>query len=223
VWKRIHEARRDAGLIRNWTLSKVQRESGPELDYQYAVVHFFDSLDKLRSTGDQTTLNLSFSDEEQAILSKTADSRKLLRSDTWELVAAADPERVGKEGFDATMMLGLMTSKDAAAHLELEHSVWKKVWAHGVADGHLWNWLLWKRLSGEGPNMLAVHLYPAGIGPSDSSAEWIGESIAKVRSDIPKEQFQNALQLTSQVRDMSGVQYWTIVDRVDPASSGDGE
>ena len=65
AWKKIHRARRAAGMINNWMLLKVSRPEGATGDYNYVVVHLSDSLERLRD-GTVDELNLSFSDEEMA-------------------------------------------------------------------------------------------------------------------------------------------------------------
>ncbi|NLS98057.1 MAG: hypothetical protein GXX96_38475 [Planctomycetaceae bacterium] len=44
LWRnKVHAVRQAAGLVNQWVLFKVERSEGPTTDYNYAVVHLFDS------------------------------------------------------------------------------------------------------------------------------------------------------------------------------------
>lgn len=43
VWKPIHEARREAGALRDWVLYRVQYPQGTEAPYDYVTVNVYDS------------------------------------------------------------------------------------------------------------------------------------------------------------------------------------
>ncbi|MFW5946852.1 MAG: hypothetical protein ACOCUW_00055 [Gemmatimonadota bacterium] len=45
VWKPIHEARQDAGALRDWVLYRVQYPQGQEAPYTHVTVNVYDSWD----------------------------------------------------------------------------------------------------------------------------------------------------------------------------------
>ncbi len=213
AWKKIHRARRDAGLINNWMLMKVSRPPEVQGDYNYVVVHLSSSLEKLRD-GNTADLQLEFSPEELEILAQTDTARECVRTDYWDLVSTADKDRIGQPGFDPTMLIGRMQSKNEARHWELEKTVWSKLWKQQVADGHLWNWHLWRRRTGDGFNFVTVHVRPEGQTTAPPSVG-SDEVLKKALPDMSREEFGRVLQETNQVRDMVGSEQWTLIDWLD--------
>ncbi len=213
AWKKIHRARRDAGIIKNWKLMKVSRPPEQKGDYNYVVVHVSDSLDKLRNS-QLADLNLEFSSEEQEILGQTSTARTMVRNDYWDLVASAAPDRLGQTGFDPAIVISMMQSKDEARHWELETSVWQKLWKQQVADGYLWDWQLWRRQTGDGFNFISVHLRPEGLTSAPRSI-LSREVQERAIPDMNHEDFMNAVRETGVVRDMVGSEQWTVIDSLD--------
>ena len=130
AWKKIHAVRREAGIVTQWLVCKVTRTDGPPADYNYTVIHVFDSWDKLKKLYPSGLLEgkLSLSDEEQKAINGTRESRKMVRTQLWELDDVALPSRLDQTDFDKTLVLSLMKSKNADRHVALEREVWKKIW-----------------------------------------------------------------------------------------------
>lgn len=213
VWKKIHRARREAGVITNWMLLKVDRTPQTQGDYNYVVVHLSESFDKLRND-QMADLNLEFTSEEQEIYNQTGTARELVRSDYWDLVASAEPDRFGQPGFDPTTFINRMQSKNEARHWELEQSVWRRIWSQHVTDGHLWNWHLWRRRTGDGFNFVAVLLRPEG--QTAALPVVVSEEIReKALPDMSREAFADAVRETGEVRDMVGSERWILLESLD--------
>ena len=47
VWKILHQARKDAGLMDGWFLFRVLSPSGTHTEYNYVTVNAYSSLEKL--------------------------------------------------------------------------------------------------------------------------------------------------------------------------------
>ena len=137
AWKKIHAIRKEAGIVDQWLVCKVNRTEGPPADYNYTVIHVFDSWDKLKKLYPSGLLQgkLSLRDEEQEAINRTRESRKMVRTQLWELDEVAIPSRLGQTDIDKTLVLSLMKSKDAGRHMALEREVWKKIWAQAAEDG----------------------------------------------------------------------------------------
>ena len=147
-------------------------------------------------------------------LNKTADARQMVRYDYWDLVSTADPTKIGQKGFAPTMLIGMMQSKNEARHWELEQTVWSKLWQQQVKDGHLWNWHLWRRRTGDGFNFVTVHMRPEGraaAGPGVLSDE-VRE---KALPDMTHSDLASAATETEAVRDMVGYEQWTLIDTLE--------
>ena len=104
AWKKIHAIRQEAGIVDQWLVCKVNRTDGPPADYNYAVIHVFDSWDKLKKLYPSGLLEgkLSLTDEEQDAINRTRESRKMVRTQLWELDEVAIPSRLGQTDFDKT-------------------------------------------------------------------------------------------------------------------------
>ena len=146
AWMKIHAARKELGITKASAVHKVKRTTGPESDYNYVVVHIYDSWDKIETPypWDVIESKLSLTPEDEEIFDKTSASRTMVRTELWKLEDVAMLDRLGKGGFDKTIQLGFMKSKNSD-HLSHEKQVWKKIWAKACEDGLRLIWHVWSR------------------------------------------------------------------------------
>ena len=221
AWKKIHAVRREAGIVTQWLVCKVTRTDGPPADYNYTVIHVFDSWDKLKKLYPSGLLEgkLSLSDEEQKAINGTRESRKMVRTQLWELDDVALPSRLDQTDFDKTLVLSLMKSKNADRHVALEREVWKKIWAQAARDGFRANWHLWIcRYPGGQERAIdeaAVHLFPKGEPKKSLTRQWWEQSIPKIFPDKSQEELDKLFEETRQVRDIPITEEWQIILTLD--------
>jgi len=217
VWRKIHAVRKEAGLVTQWVVCKVNRTQGPPGDYNYAVVHVFDSWDKIENLYPMALLQdkFVFDDQEREIMSKTRESREMVRTELWKLQDAAVVNLMEQGDFDPTIQLGFLKSKDGQRHGVLEREFWKKIWTRAVEDGLRSNWLLWNcRFPGgtkRAFNQVAVHLFPKGEPEKKLDREWWEKALPETFPDKSQEEIGKLFRETGEVRDIPIVENWTIV------------
>ncbi len=221
AWKKIHAIRKDAGIVSQWVVCKVTRTEGPPADYNYAVIHVFDSWDKLKKLYPAGLLEgkLTLTEEEQQAINATREARKMVRTQLWELDEVAVPARLGQTDFDKTIVLAFMKSKDTDRHVTLERDVWKKIWAQAAADGFRENWHLWIcRYPGghERPiDEVAVHLFPSGEPGKALTRQWWEQTVPRIFPDKSPEELDKLFQETRQVRDIPITEEWQVLLTLD--------
>ena len=149
LWRKFQIARREAGVVKDWMVFRVERVHGPSTDYQYAVLNFYDSWAQLNAprTGEIWSRffdKLTAAEQQQVM--QTDKVRDMLRVNLWSLEATALPwqwsEDQVKTGF--TGNVGFMKSK-AFGHLDLEKTVYQKLWAKAAAEGYVRDWHCWRQ------------------------------------------------------------------------------
>ncbi|MHB8953644.1 MAG: hypothetical protein ACYC4U_11795 [Pirellulaceae bacterium] len=221
AWKKLHAIRKEAGIVNQWLVCKVTRTDGPPGDYNYTVIHIFDSWDKLKSLYPSGLFEgkLSLSDEEQDAINRTRESRKMIGTQLWELDDVADPSRLNHPDFDKTLILSLMKSKDAGRHIALEKEVWKNIWARAVEEGFRANWHLWacRYPGGEDREFdeVAVHLFPKGEPRKSVTSQWWEQTLPKIFPDKSQEEHDKLMEETRHVRDIPITEEWEIVLTLD--------
>jgi hypothetical protein len=221
AWKKIHSIRKEAGIVSQWVVCKVHRTEGPPADYNYAVIHIFDSWEKLKKLYPAGLLDgkLSLTDEEQQAINRTREARTMVRTQLWELDEVAVPSRLGQTDFDNTLVLSFMKSKDAGRHVTLEREVWKKIWAQAATDGFRANWHLWICRYPGGQDRpvdeAAVHLFPKGQPKKSLTREWWEQSVPKIFPDKSREELDKLFEETRQVRDIPITEEWQIILALD--------
>lgn len=222
VWKKVHQARKEAGLILDWALLKVRRPGADSTPYQYATMAVVDSLDKLDRLN---TARVSLNARERQVMRQTGAARDLLGGDIWESELAAMPGR-GPQDAAPFFMFGFMKSKDEQAHMELEQDTYRKVWAERAKAGEIWNWSIWSRHSGRGLyeddppfNMISVVSFPKGAEGPQIRGSFSRGAQAAFPDDTP-EQLQERLGRADEVRALAGYEIWTMVDSTSGADEG---
>jgi len=221
AWSKIHAIRRDAGIVDQWLVCKVNRTDGPPSDYNHAVIHVFDSWDKLKKLYPSGLFEgkLSLTDEEQEAINKTRESRKMVRTQLWELDEVAVPSRLGGTDFDPTVVISFMKSKDAGRHMTLERDVWTRIWTQAVADGFRANWHLWVCRYPGGQDrpidQAAVHLFPEGEPNKAITRQWWDESMPRIFPEKTREELDKLFEETRQIREIPITEQWQVILTLD--------
>lgn len=207
AWKKIHQARHDAGHTRGWALLKVDRQGPVPAPYQYVTVHILETLDGV--TKNRIRPNLT--EEDREILQGTQATRKMLGADVWEFRTTAMPDR-GLEGAAKQFLIGLMKSKHEEEHLKLEKEAWRLGWRKAAEDGHIWNWSVWSRHVQDGEddsfNMAAIVSFPE----SHEAKRLTNASQKSMRAAFTSEKHAEILARTEAARDMVAYERWKVVD-----------
>ena len=211
LWKKRHQASKQAGAIRDWVLFKVERVGNEQAPYQYATMTFMGRPSRTEQ------IRVRYSPDEREIMDKTQEARTLLRTDFWQLGATAMPQRSLKQAGDQVRM-GFMKSRDAQAHFALERDVYRKVWRERANLGDIHNWSIWRRRSGnrlneeEPPfNLVGMISYPKSGAKRGSRYAQL-DAARTVFPNETEEQLVAKLGQAKDLRDVFAYETWTIVD-----------
>ena len=91
VWKPIHEARREAGALRDWVFYRVQYPQGTEAPYNYVTVNVYDSWADYEQQELERWVAQVHPDRTLAELIADADAaREYVRGEIWRPVDRLD-------------------------------------------------------------------------------------------------------------------------------------
>ena len=87
VWKPVHEALIEAGILTSWQLYAVRLPGGTGSEYNYVTVNVYDSLTDLENPYPEDVLTRVHADTALAgLAARTYAARDLVRSELWVLI-----------------------------------------------------------------------------------------------------------------------------------------
>jgi len=211
-WKKIHQARLDAGLILSWSLFQVMF-AGSDDDYQYATVTIYKSLDDYEKSFSDKVFAAAFPDAKEKdmddMMKKTGDSRSLIGSKVFYLVTNIDPKDFAKAIY---LTVSTMKVKPGGgdAYVKLEKDWYKPIHASFIKQGTMEGWSIWGKWLGDNTDYqyVAVNSY--------SSFEQMEKVDYQkgIQAALPGKNPAEIATKTTAARELTATQIWKRVDDV---------
>ncbi len=143
VWKKLHQARKEAGVLDGWYMFRVLSPAGTDADYNYVTVNVYNTREKLAGHYESYGVDYSkfLESEEIALALKTDEIRDLVNEEVWQsedAILEPNPDNMYKyQRFNAMRLRPGVTGEEYA---NLEKKSWKPVHAARVKAGKLYGW-----------------------------------------------------------------------------------
>ena len=128
VWKKMHEARIEAGVLDGWFLFRVISPAGTKMEYNFVTVLQYNSVEKLSGHFESYGVDYTqlLSPEEIAFALRTPEIRDLVYEEVWvtvDEIMQSDPDKMFRyQVFNAMRMRPGSTEDD---YQEIEQKYWK--------------------------------------------------------------------------------------------------
>lgn len=146
AWKKIHQARIDAGKLEAWGLQAVLSPAGTNAEYNYITYNRYVGNEQLAAHFETPMITMEqiediLTEEELERVMRTEETRDGVKSEVWRLVdnTVADDWETGRvHVFNFFKNKAGMT----ADHQAMETEIWKPLHAARVADDRMKGWAL---------------------------------------------------------------------------------
>jgi len=167
AWKKIHAAKKKAGKLDSWGLSRVLSPAGANSEYDYVArnsylgnVQFAASYEEAFMPANWKTL---LTPAEVVLVNRTEKIRTVVKEEVWSEVDKAVNDNTKNWTISVVNYFGSPEGKTVADHIKMEQDIWKPLHAARVKDGNMSGWIL-RQMDlpfGESMpyNMMAVDLY----------------------------------------------------------------
>jgi len=213
IWKKIHQARLDQGLITFWGLYDVMftAENDP---YDFVTINWYTSMDKYENSFSNEILKAAFpdmSDEELTkMLERTEASRRLVNTDMYIRQATSETSPTEPAAY---FVVNWMTVEpgNASDYLNMEREIYKPVHEESIKGNFRSGWSLWSRFMG---NQLQEQYATADAFSSWSQMmqEFSYEEILK--KVHPDKNIDELNEMTLKLRTMGRSEVWKLLDSV---------
>lgn len=145
IWKKLHEARKAAGVLDGWYMFRVLSPSGTDAEYNYITVNVYNTKEKLAGHYESYGVDYTkfLTNEEVATALKTEEIRDMVKEEVWQSedsVLKANPDNIYKyQRFNAMRLRPGVTGEQYA---NLEKKNWKPVHTARVKAGKMHGWSL---------------------------------------------------------------------------------
>jgi hypothetical protein len=208
-WKKIHQASLDQGKIVQWHLWQ-KMFSGADDPYQYITVAFYDDFNKTENRLPWDWIMENYTQEERNdLMTRTGQSRMLVRTEVYHQVAAT----LG-EGTSKYILVNRMKAKpgQAGVYRTLEKEIIKPMMDEAVNMGKRHSWSAWEKWPGDSDFQFVTVDGYAEYGQWRNG--WFGEDILKtVHPDLTMDELGEKI---SSARTMASTELWKLVDVVAP-------
>ncbi|MEZ4772907.1 MAG: hypothetical protein R3D00_06980 [Bacteroidia bacterium] len=146
LWKRIHEAKKKAGMIDSWEFFRVVSPAGANSEFNFITRNTYVGEEKLADFYEKSfypdNVESLFNAEEMALINRTGELRTIVKEEVWAVTDAI----FAKEMSDATVTVlnyfDFPEGKTSADHVKVETDIWKPVHQARINDGKLKGWVL---------------------------------------------------------------------------------
>ena len=143
LWKPVHQARVDAGMILGWYLYEIQSPSGTEVHHNYATVTVFGSFEAMENSypeGVWEKVHPGVDMDE--VFEKTRTARDLVRGETWQLLDQMPETPLATPPPYITVDYMKVPPGGGGQYMELEQ-LWKKIHQVRIDEGSMADWALY--------------------------------------------------------------------------------
>jgi len=144
LWKRMHQARVDAGELAYWGLHRVVSPTGTDADYNFTTVNLYKGQEAFAAhyEGEMSEeMAKLYTEEEMAIMQRTTELRDLVKEEAYYRTMRVSDGTPGANVI-VTNYMQLQGDASLADHTELEQ-IWSKIHQARIDDGKMKTWSSW--------------------------------------------------------------------------------
>jgi hypothetical protein len=143
VWKILHQARKDAGLLDGWYLFRVLSPSGTSAEYNYVTINAYSSLEKLAGHFESFGVDYTklLNSDQISIALETDKIRDLVKEEVWQLEERIFPEN--PENMYRYQVVNSMRLKPGVTgneYSQVERMYWKPIHEARIKGGKMYGW-----------------------------------------------------------------------------------
>lgn len=196
LWKKMHQARVEAGDLMYWGLHQVVSPTGTNAEYNFTTVNLYEGEAALAAhyEGGMTENMLKlYTEDELAIMQRTGELRDLVKEEVYfRTMRVTD----GKPGANVIVTNYMQLQGDAtlADHTEIEQ-VWSKIHQARIDDGKMKAWSSWNMVL---PMNTEIQHQAITVDFYEDMTQWMApfyqEYFAKVYPDMDMDKFEAKMQ-----------------------------
>lgn len=213
LWKPIHQARLQDGIITGWALYEVWYPGGTAADYNYVTVNAYQDFSKmaLPPLSDEKIQQIHPGVTMDELMNRTNSARDMVRIEMWSSVDLANQAELRVGDFVQIGYMRVQPGKENQ-YVRLEQEIWKPIQQQRIAAGQLAHWgiygLWFPGGTNEPYNFCAVNVYREF---ADLALGFTDEMFQKA---LPGADLEVVQEQTIATRDMVQVDTWRLIDRV---------
>lgn len=204
-WKKIHQARIDAGIITGWQLWRNVYAAADD-PYQYITINWYENYAKTFEDAPEGIFDDVLTDKEwEELYTKTMKSRTLGSREVMHRALNAEGSESGKY-----VVINHMRVKPGMenAYMDVESEIWKPYQEEAIKRGMKANWGVWVAW----PYKEGQSRYSSVDGYNSMDQMMMGDNILE---DVhPGMTWEEIDKKTSETRRISSIEIWEIVDAV---------
>lgn len=213
LWKPIHQARLQEGIITGWALYEVWYPGGTATDYNYVTVNAYQDFSKiaLAALPDEKILQIHPGMTLEGLMKRTNAARDMVRIEMWSSIDLANQAELRVGDFVQIGYMRVPPGKENQ-YVRLEQEIWKPIHQQRIAAEQLAHWGIYGLWFPGGTNQ-----------PYNFCAVNVYRNFADLALGFTDEMFQKALpgadlevveQKTVATRDLVQVDTWRLLERV---------
>ncbi len=149
VWKKMHQARIDAGVLDGWHLYRVISPQGTQTDYDFITVLIYNNPEKLAGHFENYGVDYTqvLSSDEIAAALKTPEIRDLVYEEVWQTIdglQAPDSDQMFR--FQRFNAMKTNPNQDDQNYVSIEQNYWKPVHQQRIKMGSMYGWGLYQMI-----------------------------------------------------------------------------
>src|SRR5664280_1371931 len=211
-WKNLHQSRVQSGVIVAWELYYV-RNSGTNSPYNYATVTLYENFGKTETTFTDADFKKAFGANSADFLKKTAASRDLIYSETYQLQVG-----IPSETPDKYIVVNSIRTDNLEKYINMEKTGYMPMHKQAKKLGQKNSWGIWTRWPNEDNSFQAVAV-DGFTKFSDINNMNYSDVMAKVMAEKkPGEVYDMVDQInkTDQIRTIVKSEIWDLLDSTTP-------
>lgn len=146
AWKKIQVAKKKAGKIDDWSISRMLSPRGADSEYDYVIRTSIIGEENLAwyyetpwlMDGWQTGLTTA----EISLVLHADDYRTMNKQEVWSIIDRTLADDIDKSTVAVFNYFSRPEGKTQADHIKVENDIWKPIHAARVKDGSLKGWIL---------------------------------------------------------------------------------
>ena len=141
VWKILHQARKEAGLLDGWYLFRVISPSGTQTECNYVTINAYSSLEKLAGHFESFGVDYTklLNSDQITIALETDKIRDLVKEEVWQLEERIFSENIEKMyRYQVVNSMRLKPGVSGNEYSEVEKTYWKPIHEERINGGKMY-------------------------------------------------------------------------------------